>query len=1780
MPSTEDYLTLQELDTLTPGETFTVRASIHRASDAPQVKLVASGVDSTAITATGWTEVTVTSTATGTDNIRLVPLTNAGGRVSVDRLLVEEGPTAPPYFDGSFPVGGDFSHSWTGTPNASTSTQSGVPTVGWTATDCSTYNSWTEAFSGDGSLAVFFPYSIGSVRRDYTGTANQSYTWSAYVKAPSGATFDIEIEERTATDNVQTVFTTFTGTGNWERVNQTITFGATGELVRVKIVNDSAQGATLYIDSELFEPTSTMLDYFDGSNVSSNSDLTVSWAGTPNASTSSLAGVGVSEWGTGSLGREASYLSSEWWRTGTKSIRITPTGTSTATRATSSPISGIVSGNSYTIVGYIRIASPQTGTLNAFARTLRVSGDATVVSSPQAPNTVGVHEVRTSFTATGTTVSVEAYNGASVGNGDIWWDDLMVVQGSYSGTYFDGNTADGNGYDFEWTGTPITSTSTATLTELYATNVIKNPAMNTIASGAVTLRSNLSTNPSAETNITGFSALFAGTGSALVQSTEEAFIGTFSAKFTYGIGVGIVDAGLLIDTRTASNGEHYTASAYVYAEEVINNGLRLIAYGSGALASTVRGTSTTIIGEWARISLTAQATGNGTLNFAVCQSGTGTNPSGKVFFVDAVLIEQTDQLRDYFDGGTTDSFGWDYAWSGTTGSSVSTASAQAVVLRTNLVPNPSVEVNSTGWALTGSGTLSRVSSESYIGSNSLERVAAVIDDSVDTDFITVISSTTYTASVWLKGEVGKLVRIDLSEFTSGDVLVGQTAGVVATATGSWQRLSVTGTFGTTGVKAKLIVRNRNNTAHTFYIDNALLERGTTLRNYFDGQFPLITGESYSGTWTGTAHASTSVHYVPAVAGWQLTAGAGATTFAYQGTEPDGDKYLRISRPSGDSATTSRVLRYSDGSPFDGFTAGTPVTVILRARASQSTTLSIGIKTSAGQPVGQTLTSTAIGTNWTEIRQTIAVSNEFTSGLGVYIDIPSLTLPGFVDVSDSLAVIGHYVGPYFTGAISPDVDSTVSWSGTVGNSTSDLNVRLVENWVGTFGSTVHRTQEQQKTGPYSAKVLCDGLNPLQGFKMTSAQPVSPSRTYTASAWVYASPGKTLRISLEELSESQALLGTTNSANITATGSWQRISVSRTLSAGAARANVVVSNVASVEHIFYVDDTLLEGSPTLQNYFDGSTSNSGDYSYIWSGTPNNSFSVQRAPLPSGVLSSSESSTVQSSEWFSAGTRSIKISPNTLSNDTYANIAGMLPAPSTLAGKVCTILGQVRIPQELTGALNSNALAFQLITNVSTGGTNTIPLTYRSTATNTAGQYVVRATFLVPDTATTWDSVRLYGGASAGNGEVWWDDVLLAEGTYLSPFFSGDSSDSQDFTFSWTGAPNLSTSTSAINPARDWTGIYGATVYRTATEKYAGTYSAQVLCTGAVGLQGIRLISRATVSPSLRYYASAWVKGGAGKTLRIELQEWTANGTFIGSTLGSNVVATGAWQRISVTRVTSANGGTADVIVSNVSAVSHTFFVDRVMLEASNTLQDYFDGFFPGVDDFSYTWTGTPDASTSQFQAPSVNKVVPTDAYAIQSSLWSSAGANSTRIISTATTTGSAYVDLASMVTAGLEPGKTYTALLTARRAQIGTQTATLSYEGYISSSLAEQIQNSVPTGVGVHNVAITFTVSASVEDAKLRFYSNQASGSPDLWFDGLLIVEGEYVGDYFDGDTDSTIGAFPVLYQWDGVPHDSDSIRDVGGAIPTGGAEIPEPYGEAERVNTTASLQIRYRSGWLG
>ncbi len=187
-------------------------------------------------------------------------------------------------------------------------------------------------------------------------------------------------------------------------------------------------------------------DFFDG-GASPDPDLTASWTGPVNASPSILTGVRVISAMPGAAPDGALNLAStQWAKSGARSVRISPTGGSTGTRYRLSGynLSVFQAGKTYTVLATLRMDRPLTGTIGAFTRNIwfQTSTGAGSVSTTPSPNEAGVYEHRLTFTVpeSGVTwATVILNNGATVGNGDVWWDDLLVVEGTYLGPYFDGS---------------------------------------------------------------------------------------------------------------------------------------------------------------------------------------------------------------------------------------------------------------------------------------------------------------------------------------------------------------------------------------------------------------------------------------------------------------------------------------------------------------------------------------------------------------------------------------------------------------------------------------------------------------------------------------------------------------------------------------------------------------------------------------------------------------------------------------------------------------------------------------------------------------------------------------------------------------------------------------------------------------------------------------------------------------------------------------------------------------------------------------------------------------------------------------------------------------------------------------------------------------------------------------------------------------------------------------------------------------------------------------------
>lgn len=364
---------------------------------------------------------------------------------------------------------------------------------------------------------------------------------------------------------------------------------------------------------------------------------------------------------------------------------------------------------------------------------------------------------------------------------------------------------------------------------VYGENLITNPSFETIQTGSTTLRTNLVVNPAFESNVSSWTT----TDSSLARSTAYAYAGSHS-----GLVSPSANSGSISISSTTVSGQVYTFSAWLYAEDATT-------VRANVTSPAITGTTTAIPADtWTRI--TVSFTANGTSSVCLIQSVGST----QAFYVDAVLLEQTSELRPYFDGATTDALGWDYGWTGTANASTSTAKALTTT-RTNLMTNPSLEVS----GAYGGNEITIVANSTedfYVGTKSWKFTTT---GGVASDFRTPVSSiagsTTYTASMWIKATAGRVIKLKVQTWTTGYGRFDTQLSSDFTMTGAWQRLSYTWTTASDIVGAELGFAIDSSFASTVgYIDALMVEASSYAGVYFDGS-------TAGASWTGSANASTS-----------------------------------------------------------------------------------------------------------------------------------------------------------------------------------------------------------------------------------------------------------------------------------------------------------------------------------------------------------------------------------------------------------------------------------------------------------------------------------------------------------------------------------------------------------------------------------------------------------------------------------------------------------------------------------------------------------------------------------------------------------------------------------------------------------------------------------------------------------------------------------------------------------------------------------------------------------
>lgn len=195
------------------------------------------------------------------------------------------------------------------------------------------------------------------------------------------------------------------------------------------------------------------------------------------------------------------------------------------------------------------------------------------------------------------------------------------------------------------------------------------------------------------------------------------------------------------------------------------------------------------------------------------------------------------------------SHAYTYAWTGTAGKSPSTLTRDGIEIRRNLSPNPSFEVDTTGWVSTGldasgyGAVLSRSTTTAHTGTASgAFRITKTTGRGIKTYWashtVPVASDTDYMVSVWVAVPKALPQPFNVTASVTGTYFEGTTVQIQA-ATNGWQRIviPVRSLVNRTDVQVSIWNTNDwdlNARDFTIYVDDVLVETGSAELPYFDG----------------------------------------------------------------------------------------------------------------------------------------------------------------------------------------------------------------------------------------------------------------------------------------------------------------------------------------------------------------------------------------------------------------------------------------------------------------------------------------------------------------------------------------------------------------------------------------------------------------------------------------------------------------------------------------------------------------------------------------------------------------------------------------------------------------------------------------------------------------------------------------------------------------------------------------------------------------------------------
>jgi hypothetical protein len=366
------------------------------------------------------------------------------------------------------------------------------------------------------------------------------------------------------------------------------------------------------------------------------------------------------------------------------------------------------------------------------------------------------------------------------------------------------------------------------------TNYSANPSMET-AGSAVVVRTNLALNPSAAST-SNWSAI-GGTAHSRTLDTTVFKSGTSGVRHTLSAAGQLGAKGTISGGITS--GETLCWSVWVYPS--VDATFQAYwertspTYSGSALPTTATlcpaNTWTQLKGAYTFSS--AQADASGLFGFGIYASPT-TFAIGDWFTVDELLVERvgtTSALGTFFDGGTSASTDFTYAWTGTANASSSEKRGLNVSLRTGLPPN-GVSWQSSEKVRTGSKSAAVLLNYQLSDNATLWYPAG--DYTVGTGAGQLPANTYITWSVYVYIPTGSSAKVGLMDVTSG---IRGTAS--ADIFDRWQRISLTILTPASGtVFLRLRTSGTVPAGSLFWVDDEMIEVGMSPTAYFDGSNPI------------------------------------------------------------------------------------------------------------------------------------------------------------------------------------------------------------------------------------------------------------------------------------------------------------------------------------------------------------------------------------------------------------------------------------------------------------------------------------------------------------------------------------------------------------------------------------------------------------------------------------------------------------------------------------------------------------------------------------------------------------------------------------------------------------------------------------------------------------------------------------------------------------------------------------------------------------------------------